>query len=649
MERAHLKRRLTAVLIADVVGYCRLMSVDEGGTHVQFADYVKGIIEPKISENRGRLIRGLGDGILAEFDSAVDSVHCGLDIQQELADRNAGIDPDRRIELRMGINTGDVIVDDHDIYGNSVNIAARLEGLAEPGEVYVTRGVREQLQGQASLLFENRGVRRVKNIKTPIRVYSVKRVPEQQQKSLSQGVVAGARRLFRTHLVPHRRSATVMAGALAAAVAVTVAALPIRRDYSLMSPRASIMVLPFRNVSNNPGQDYFADAVTDDVTTDLSRLSDTLVISPGTAFTYKGKAVDPREIGREFGVRYLLEGSIRKDGMQVQTNAQLVDTRSAAHIWADRFDTELADLSELQDAITGRIASSLNIQLVQAENRRAIAERPADPDAIDLRLRAMALLMSSITPEHSLAARRHLEESVRLDPQSAESWSQLATLLVGCDYLNHWNEAKDSPEAAKNLLQRGEAAVQEALKIDPSIAQAHFADGFIRRAKGDHQGALDAFDRAVQLDANFASALAQKANQLVMVGRPKEAPPSALKAIALSPRDPAIGVFYWILGRAYFVVKDYSNAIVWLRKSAEVRPNLWYSRAYLLAAYALTGRHEQPEGVTALNDYKGAFGGYTVQRIRDLYEKELPHTDTGIQASIQELYKGLQVAGVPEQ
>jgi tetratricopeptide (TPR) repeat protein len=342
-----------------------------------------------------------------------------------------------------------------------------------------------------------------------------------------------------------------------------------------------------------------------------------------------------------------LQGSIRKTGMKVQTNAQLVDARSAAQLWADRFDTGLADLSELQDAITGRIASSLNIQLVQAENRRAIAERPADPDAIDLRLRAMALLMSSITPEHSLAARRHLEESVRLDPHSAESWSQLATLLVGCDYLNHWNEAKDSPEAAQNLLQRGEAAVQEALKIDPSIAQAHFADGFIRRTKGDHQGALDAFDRAVQLDANFASALVQKANQLVMVGRPKEAPAPALKAITLSPRDPAIGLFYWVLGRAYFVVKDYSNAIVWLRKSAEVRPNLWYSRAYLLAAAAHLGRQEQPEVRAALSDYNEKFSGYTVQRIRDLYEKELPHTDPLMQASIQALYNGLQKAGVP--
>jgi adenylate cyclase len=647
MDRAHLKRRLTAVMIADVVGYSRLMSVDEESTHLRLSDHIKNSIEPKISEHGGRLVRTAGDGLLVEFDSAVDAVYCALDIQHKLAELGAGIAANRRLRLRIGINAGDVITDNRDIYGNSVNIAARLEGLAEPGEIYVSRSVRDQLQGHPDLLFEDRGLRKAKNLSQPIRIYRVRRVEQRQRHAFPAGLLDRTRALSEAIFVAHRRSAIWTSILLAAAASVTVAALPLRRDYALLSPRASIMVLPFRNVSDNPGQDYFADAVTDDVTTDLSRLSDTVVISPGTAFTYKGKAVDPRQIGREFGVRYLLEGSIRKDGMHVQTNAQLVDTRSAAHIWADRFHTELADLSELQDAITGRIASSLNIQLIQAENRRAIADRPADPDAIDLRLRATALLMSSITPEHSLAARRDLEESVRLDPQSAGSWSQLATLLVGCDYFNHWNEAKDSPEAAKNLLQRGEAAVQEALKIDPSIAQAHFADGFIRRAKGDHQGALDAFDRAVQLDANFASALAQKANQLVMVGRPKKAPPPALKAITLSPRDPAIGVFYWILGRAYFVMEDYSNAIVWLRKSAEVRPNVWYSRAYMLAAYALTGRHVQPEGVAALSDYKGAFGGYTVQRIRELYEKELPHTDPVVQASIQALYDGLQKAGVP--
>jgi class 3 adenylate cyclase/TolB-like protein len=647
MERVHLKRQLKAILLADVVGYSRLMSADEEGTHVKLVDYVKNLIEPQIAEYGGRLIRSMGDGFLVEFNSAADAVCCGLDLQDSIAERDGGADRDHQIRLRIGINTGDVISDDRDIYGNSVNIAARLEGLAEPGEIYVTRGVRDQLQGHPDLSLEDRGDRRVKNFERPIRVYRVTRVADQQWEVLSQGLVARARRLFRTRFGPHRRSVILMASTVAVAAVVTVAALPIRRDYSLMAPRASIMVLPFRNASNDPEQDYFADAVTDNLTTDLSRLSDTSVISPATAFTYKGKASDPREIGREFGVRYLLEGSIRKVGMKVQTNAHLVDTRSAAHIWADRFDNDLTELSELQDAITGRIASSLNIQLVQAENRRAIADRPADPDAIDLRLHAMALLMTTSTPEHHLSARQFLEDSVRLDPQSAESWGQLANVLT-TDYFNHWNEAKQSPEAGKELLRRAQHAVQEALKIDPSIAVAHFADGFIRRAKGDHPGALDAFDRAVQLDPNFARARAQKANQLVLLGQPEEALPMVLQAIRLSPLDPAIGGFYWITGRAYFVMKKYKDAIVWLRKAAEVSP-FWFNRAYLLAAYALTGQHQNPEGLAALTEYNSSFSQYTLQRLAEIYEKEFPHTDPNVQASIQELYRGLRLAGVPEQ
>jgi adenylate cyclase len=645
MERVPLKRRLTAVLLADVVGYSRLMSEDEEATHVKIADYAKNLIAPKVAENHGRLIRSIGDGFLAEFDSAIDAVRCGLDIQGALAEHNAGVARDLRIQLRIGINTGDVIVGDRDIYGHSVNIAARLEGLAEPGEIYVTRGVRDQLDGHPSLSFEYRGDRKVKNIERPVRVYRVRRIPEHPKRGLSHELTARVRQLFPFVLRP--RSAVLMAFTLALAATVTVAALPVRRDYSLMSPRASIMVLPFRNASNDPKEDYFADAVTDNLTTDLSRLSDTSVISSATAFTYKGKAVDARDIGRDVGVRYLLEGSIRKDGMKVQTNAQLVDARSGTHIWADRFDNPLTDLFELQDAVTGRIASSLHIQLVKAENRRAIAERPADPDAIDLRLHAMALTVSSVTAEHNLSARGFLEESLRRDPQSADGWSQLARVLMS-DYFNHWNKAKESSEAAKDLVRQAEKAVEEALKIDPSIASAHFADGFVRRAKGDHAGALDAFDRAVQLDPNFAFAQVQKANQLVMVGRAKEAPPLVLKALTLSPRDPSIAVYYWVIGRAYFVMKNYNDSIVWLRKSVEMRPTLWFSRAYLLAAYALTGRHGQPEGVAALTDYNAGFGGYTVQRIRDLYAGEFPHPDPGMLASIEELYKGLQVAGVRE-
>jgi adenylate cyclase len=646
MDRPHLKRRLTAIMIADVVGYSRLMSVAEESTHLRLSDYIKNSIEPKISEHGGRLIRSAGDGLLVEFDSAVEAVYCALEIQHELAARDAGIAADRRLRLRIGINAGDVIADNRDIYGNSVNIAARLEAVAGPGEIYVSRSVRDHLHGHPDLVFEDRGQRKVKSLSQPIRIYRVRRVEQQQRRAFPADLFDGTRAFSRAVFFAHRRSAIWTSILLAVAASITVAALPLRRDYALLSPRASIMVLPFRNVSSIPGQDYFADAVTDDVTTDLSRLSDTVVISPGTAFTYKGKAVDPRQIGREFGVRYLLEGSIRKDGMQVQTNAQLVEARTAAHIWADRFDTELADLSELQDAITGRIASSLHIQLLQAEHRRAMAERPADPDAVDLRLHAMALIVAGPSPEHHLSARQFLEQSLQRDPQSAESWSQLAGLLVN-DYLNDWNEAKQSQEAGKDLLRRAETALAEALKIDPTVAAAHLADGFIRRAKGDHQGALDAFDREVQLDPNSARAYAQKANQLVMVGRPKEAPPLVLKAIALSPRDPYVGTFYWVIGRAYFVMQNYDDAILWLRKAVEVRPNVWYSRAYLLAAYAHLERHEQPEGRTALSDYNGGFSGYTVQRIRELYEKELPHTDPVMQASIQALYNGLQKAGVP--
>jgi adenylate cyclase len=622
------------------------MSVDEESTHLRLSDYIKNSIEPKISEHGGRLIRSAGDGLLVEFDSAVDAVYCALEIQHQLAARDAGIAADRRLRLRIGINAGDVIADNQDIYGNSVNIAARLEAVAGPGEIYVSRSVRDQSHGHPDLVFEDRGQRKVKSLSQPIRIYRVRRVEQQQRRAFPADLFDGTRAFSRAVFFAHRRSAIWTSILLAVAASITVAALPLRRDYALLSPRASIMVLPFRNVSSIPGQDYFADAVTDDVTTDLSRLSDTVVISPGTAFTYKGKAVDPRQIGREFGVRYLLEGSIRKDGMQVQTNAQLVEARTAAHIWADRFDTELADLSELQDAITGRIASSLHIQLLQAEHRRAMAERPADPDAVDLRLHAMALIVAGPSPEHHLSARQFLEQSLQRDPQSAESWSQLAGLLVN-DYLNDWNEAKQSQEAGKDLLRRAETALAEALKIDPTVAAAHLADGFIRRAKGDHQGALDAFDREVQLDPNSARAYAQKANQLVMVGRPKEAPPLVLKAIALSPRDPYVGTFYWVIGRAYFVMQNYDDAILWLRKAVEVRPNVWYSRAYLLAAYAHLERHEQPEGRTALSDYNGGFSGYTVQRIRELYEKELPHTDPVMQASIQALYNGLQKAGVP--
>jgi adenylate cyclase len=632
------KRRMTAVLLADVVGYSRLMSTDEDATHIMLAECFGGMIEPKITEHGGHLIRSSGDGLLVEFNSALDAVRCGTEIQQELRTRNAGVGTEQRFQMRIGVNAGDVIVDERDIYGNSVNIAARLETLAEPGELFVTNTVRDQLLGHPDLAFEDRGRHRVKNIDAPIQVFRVTLAQDRKTLSPWQRVQLAARQrlaFFRTSRPIFTTSVLAILVAIAAIIGV-----PVWRGQHAQSVHASIMVLPFRSMSNDPDEGYFADAVTDDLTTDLSRMSDTTVIARATAFTYKGKIVDPRQIGQDCDVRYLLEGSIRKVGTKVQANTHLVDARSAVAIWADQFDSDVTDLFELQEAVTGRIASSLGIQLVKAESRRR--DRSKDPNAIDLRLRAMAILIESITPQHNLAARKYLQEAVGLSPLSANAWSQLADVLMR-DYLNRWNEAAKDTEARQDLLKQAEDALQKAFSLDPTIAMNHMDDGFIRRAKGDHQGALDAFDRALALDPNLALGYAQKANQLVLTGRPKEAPALALKAIRLSPRDPGISVFYWVLGRAHFAMRNYDEAIIWLRKSVAER-SVWYSRAHLASAFALSGHAADADAT--LKEFSSALPGYTLERIQKIYLEEIPNKNPAFQETLQELYKGLQQAGL---
>jgi len=633
MEHPHLKRRLKAILLADVVGYSRLMSVDEAGTHAKVNNYTKDLIEPKITEHGGRLIRTMGDGFLAEFDSAADAVACGLEIQEGLRTDDTTAGADRRIWLRIGINTGDVIADDRDIYGHSVNIAARLEGLAEPGEVYVTRGVRDQLEGQPGLSFEDKGERRVKNIKTPIHVYRVKRA-----EAPPHFLIALARRFSPPRLRLTARG-TVFSGAIVATlVSVGVAGLPMWRDQSDLAPRASIVVLPFENFSGDPGETYFADAITDDLTTDLSRLPGTFVISRATAFTYKGKAVDARQVGRECNVRYALEGSIRRVGTLVQTNAQLIDTATAAHIWADRFENEISDLYALQQAITGRIAASLDIQLARAEGQRARDRTAADPNAVDLRLQAIALYINGVTAEHLLTARRLLEQSVQLDPNLSESWSWLAEMLV-TQYLHRWNNV------GKEALEQAEEAIAKAVAINPNVAQAYYTQGLIRRAKNDQLGALEALSRAVEVNPNLPRALAEKANQLTSLGQPADAPELVEKAIKLSPRDPALGGFYWIIGRAHFVSGDYRKAIVWLQKSVELRPNDWFNRLYLVSAYALDRQKDEAKKVLHEFNDNPRFAGYSLQRVAEEM-KVLPNDNPLIVSARQKVHEGLQIAGM---
>jgi adenylate cyclase len=378
-------RRLTAILAADVAGYSRLMGADEEGTHERLKAHLGELVNPKVAEHRGRIVKNTGDGFLAEFASVVDAVRCAAEIQRAMIYRNANQPDDRQITFRIGVNLGDIIVDRDDIHGDGVNIAARLEGLAEPGGICVSGTVRDHIGDRLPYAFEDTGEQSVKNIARPVRVYALR------------------------------------SEAVAALPAPSVLPTP-PISQPAVAPRLLIVVLPFTNLGNDPEQQYFADGITEDLTTDLSRIPDMFVISRNSAFAYQGKRVDTKQIGRDLGVRYLLEGSVRRSGNQICVNAQLIDTETDAHLWTERFDRDTADLLALQDEITSRIANALGIEMVAAE-----AARPTERlDALDYILRGRAARFKPHSRAVYLEAISLFEQALVLDPQSVEAQIRLA-------------------------------------------------------------------------------------------------------------------------------------------------------------------------------------------------------------------------------
>jgi TolB-like protein/class 3 adenylate cyclase len=351
-------RRLAAILAADVAGYSRLMGADEEGTRERLQAHLQELVNPKIGEHRGRIVKNTGDGFLAEFASVVDAVRCAVEFQRGMAERNGSVQPDKRVHFRVGINLGDVIAEEHDIFGDGVNVAARLEALAEPGGICTSRMVRDNVRDKLDYAFEDRGEQQVKNIARPVRVYALR--PEG------------------------------MAG-----VSTTSASSATSSPSPAAAPRLSIVVLPFANLSNDPEQQYFADGITEDVTTDLSRLANMFVISRNTAFTYRNKPIDTKQIARELGVRYVLEGSVRRSGNQLRVTAQLIDAATDSHLWAERLDRDTEDLFALQDEIVSRLANALGVELIAAEVSR-LAEHP---DTLDYILRGRAALLKPRTPD----------------------------------------------------------------------------------------------------------------------------------------------------------------------------------------------------------------------------------------------------------
>jgi adenylate cyclase len=615
------RRRLTAVMLADVVGYSRMMSRSEDATHDRFAGHSRELIDPTINKYGGRLVRSMGDGLLAEFVSAVDAVRCALDIQRGLAARQAN-EPDP-MQLRIGINTGDVLVDQRDIYGNSVNIAARLEALASPGTVCVSQSIYDQTRAQPEFFFADRGTHRVKNIPYPIHVYEVayERI-----------------RLTRlTWLVTHwgRLAAAASIGAIA--IASTAAVLIFGEQHQAVARTNTIVVLPFKNINGNTADDYLADAITDELTTELSRLRRAWVIASGTAFTYKDKPNDARQIGRELHVRYALGGSVRRTGPIVQVNAQLVDTESGTNLWANSFAYETGSLLDLQDNLMGRIATSLNDEVTRAGVRHEVGTLAADHNPLDERMRAMAANTGYPTAEKSLETQQHAEAGLKADPDNARLLGLLAFKLTS-DVLNGWNSAGNAE------VERADATARKAISLDHDVPLAHHALGWVHRLRGNHQAALDAFKEAIRIDPNFAAAYAQAANEMVFLGDPKGAILMAGKAIELSPKDQSAQVFKWVQGRAYFAIGDYEKAAEVLGESVRLRPNLWFSHVWLVAALALCNR--DAEAKQALGAFKQIHNTRSDFASITRYYSEDQYQNPTAQAAVAQLLNGLRKAGL---
>jgi adenylate cyclase len=538
-------RRLAAIVAADVAGYSRLMGADEEGTHERLKTHRRELVDPKIKEHQGRIVKTTGDGLLVEFASVVDAVRCAAEVQRGMIDRNADQPGERRIELRIGINLGDVIADNDDIFGDGVNVAARLEALAEPSGICISRTVREQIRDKLPYPFEDMGAQKVKNISRPVHVYAL-------------------------------RSEAIADLTASSMPSVTSA------WSSTAAPRLSIIVLPFANLSDDREQQYFADGITDDLTTDLSQLPPMFVISRNTAFTYRNKPVDTKQIGREVGVRYVLEGSVRRSGNRLRVNAQLIDAETDSHLWAERFDGETGDLLALQNEITSRIAGALNLELTARE-----AARPTGhPDALDYILRGRAAYSKAASRETYAEAINLYERALELDPQSAEAQSLLARTLAA--------RAMDGlTDSAAADLARAEGLVEEALAALSRSPLAHFAKGHVLRAQGRIEEAVPEYETAIELNRNWVFAYVALGACKLWIGSLEDAIPLAEQAIRLSPRDPNIGIMYDRIGYVHLLHSRIDQAIFWLEKARSANPAQPVYRAHLASAYALKGETER--------------------------------------------------------
>ena len=587
MTREHLVRRLTAIFAADVAGYSRLTGIDEEGTHVRLKEHFRGLVNPSVAAHRGHIVKNTGDGLLAEFNSVVDAMRCAVDVQRGMGQRNSDLPPNDRIEFRIGINVGDIIEDNGDIFGDGINIAARLEAIAEPGGICVSDDAYRQLRDKLDIAFDDAGEQNLKNIERPVRVFKVR-----------DGVAAARQR--------------------------PALALP---------DKPSIAVLPFQNLSADPQQEYFADGVVEDITMALARFRWLFVIARNSSFTYKGRAVDIKQVGRELGVRYVLEGSVRKAGNRMRIAGQLIDGETGALLWADRFDGALEDMFELQDHLTSSVVGAIAPKLQQAEIKRARRKPAENLHAYDYYLRGLAS-SRMWTEDANREALRLFCKAIELEPGLAPAYGMAAWCYTQRK-ARGWmaDDVQESAEAARLARQAVLLGGDDPL----ALCMGGYALAFVAREFDD---AAAFMDRGLTVNPNFATAWMLSAWLRVWRGEPELALEHVEHAMRLSPLDPFLYVMRSVTAYAHFLAGRYDVASSWAEKAVRDSPTfLMLGLCICAASNALAGRFE-----TAKRDMARA-----VRYVPDLRASNLKDFFPFRRAEDLAMFaEGLRKAGLPE-
>jgi adenylate cyclase len=584
-------RRLTAILAADVAGYSRLMGADEEGTHERLKSHLGELVNPKVGAHRGRVVKNTGDGFLADFASVVDAVRCAVDVQRGMVDREPEVPEERRIKFRIGVNLGDVIAEEHDIFGDGVNVAARLEALADPGGICVSRVVRDQVRDRLDYLFEDLGEQEVKNIARPVRVYRV-----------------------RDRAVPVGQP------------------LPDSPQPLPLPDKPSVAVLPFTNMSGDPEQEFFADGIAEDIITALSRCPWLLVVARNSSFTYKGRAVDLKQVGHQLGARYVLEGSVRSAADRIRVTAQLVEAETGNHIWANRYERDLADIFSIQDEITEAVSVAVAPAIADAEVRRAVRQPTGNLDTWAAFQRGL-WHMHKFNPNDNALAQKFFQKAVDIDPAFAGGYKGLAWAQCQSAATLQICNLAEAQNSAETLARR-------AVALDPADAEAHSCLALTLWLRGDYEGALAEAGQALTISPNYAFAHALLGAALIFSGQPRVGIAAVQTAIRLDPHDPMLPSRLNHVTVGFYFCREYETAVEVAKQAIRSNPDYPLTYRWLAAALGQIGETDDAKKAMekAIAIAPASFDMYVRNRAPWMRLEDHAH-----------MLDGLRKAGMPEE